>query len=131
MYVVFCSMCGCRGAADAVAGLKAVIVIVHSSAKPFACRSMWQMRSDVAQRDPTWLNAADAAHALSTRISHAFLLLPLRRLITPFAGIRIVAGVVVQTLFGASFIGAAELRAAIAHDGRRIRLTLRRQSSRR
>jgi hypothetical protein len=43
MYVVFCSMCGCRGAADAVAGLKAVIVIVHSSAKPLACGSMWQM----------------------------------------------------------------------------------------
>jgi hypothetical protein len=114
MYVVFCSMCGCRGAADAVAGLKAVIVIVHSSARPFACGSMWQtwqMRPNVAQ-------CSRCNQRASPRLSLAFLLLPLRRLITPFAGIRIVAGVVVLTLFGASFIGAAEFRAAIAHDGR-------------
>jgi hypothetical protein len=61
--------------------------------------------------------------------SLVFLFFPLRRLITPFAGVGIVVGVVLQTLFGARFIGAAEFRAAVAHDGRRIRLTLRRQSS--
>ena len=84
------------------------------------------MRGYAARRHSTGGSRASGQRALLARF-----VFPLWRVITPFAGIRIVAGVVVLTLFGARVIGAAEFRAPVAYDGRRIRLTKRRRSSRR
>jgi hypothetical protein len=91
--------------------------------------------------------AADAVAGLIVAASHSTrsfigvlptaslprLVFPLRWVVTPFAGSRIVAGVILLTLLGARVIGAAEFRAAVAHASRRIRVTLRqrRRSSRR
>jgi hypothetical protein len=44
-----------------------------------------------------------------------FLVVALRWTVTPFAGVRIVARVVLLALFSARFVGAAEFGATVAH----------------